>query len=108
MRAPRRPRSFRFTRSRWTCAFLRPRRLAPVPRAPDALEERPDRARRADLTDEVHRPDVDPQLERRRRHDRPDLAALEPLLRLESRLPGEAAVVHGDRLLPHARRDLVP
>ena len=45
-----------------------PARRAPerVARAPDALQERRDRARRADLADEVDRADVDPQLERRR------------------------------------------
>ena len=45
-----------------------------VPRATDALNEGGERARRADVTDEVDRADVDPELERRRRDHHRDLA----------------------------------
>jgi len=62
---------------------------------PDALEEGRDRARRAELADEVDLADVDAQLERSRRHQRLELAVLEPLLGVEALLFGEAAMVRG-------------
>src|SRR2546422_5034801 len=55
-------------------------------RPPHALQQRRDRARRADLAHQVHRADVDPELERRRRHERLELALLEPRLGVEPRL----------------------
>ena len=63
--------------------------------APDALQEARDRARRADLADQVDLADVDAELERGGRHQRLELAVLEPLLGVEPLLLGEAAVVRG-------------
>src|SRR6516164_7860131 len=66
-----------------------------MPGAPDALEEGCDRARRPELADEVDLADVDAELERSGRHQRLELAVLEPLLGIEALLFGEAAVVRG-------------
>ena len=54
-----------------------------VPRPADALQQRGDRPGGADLTDEIDGTDVDAQLERRRRHERLELALLEPRLGVE-------------------------
>ena len=67
-----------------------------VARAADALQEGRDRARRAELADEIDLADVDAELERGGRHQRLQLAALETLLGVEPLLLGEAAVVRGD------------
>ena len=64
--------------------------------AADALQEGRDRARRAELADQVDVADVDAELERGGRHQRLELAALEPLLGVEPLLLGEAAVMRGD------------
>ena len=63
-----------------------------------ALQESGDGTRRADLADQIHVADVDAQLQRRGGHQRPQLAALQPLFRVEALVPGEAAVVGGDVL----------
>ena len=68
------------------------------PGAADALQEAGDRARRAELADEVDVADVDAELERGGRDQRLELAALEPLLGVEPLLLGEAAVVRGHAL----------
>ena len=65
-------------------------------RAADALQEAGDRARRAELADEVDVADVDAELERCRGHQRLQLAVLQPLLGVEPLLLGEAAVMRGD------------
>ena len=62
------------------------------------LQQRGDRARRADLADQVHRADVDPELERRRGDERLELSLLEPLLRLEALITRQAAVMRRDVL----------
>ena len=67
--------------------------------APHALQERADSPRRTDLADQIDRPDVDPQLERRRRHHRAQIARLEPLLHLVAALLGQAAVMARHMLL---------
>ncbi len=67
--------------------------------AAGALQERGDRARRAELAHEVDVADVQPQLQRRRGHQHLQLAALEPLLGIQPELAREAAVVGGDGLL---------
>jgi hypothetical protein len=64
-----------------------------VARAPDPLQAARDRLRRLDLDDEVDRAHVDPELERRRRHERGDLALLQELLDLDPLLARERAVV---------------
>ena len=68
-------------------------RADPVAGASDALQRRCDRARRAELHHEVDRADVDPELQRRRRDDRAQLALLEPVFRFEALVAREAAVV---------------
>ena len=73
-----------------------------VPRAPDTLQETGDRARRANLADQVDLADVDPELERSSRHQRLQGAALETLLRVKTLFPGETAVVRGYQVLAQA------
>ncbi len=65
----------------------------------DALQQRRDAMRRADLADQVDVADVDAELERRGRDQRLERAGLEPVLRVEPRLLREAAVVRRDRVL---------
>ena len=77
-----------------------------VARAADALEERRDRARGADLDRQIDVADVDAELERRRRDERPELAGLQPLLGVEAARPREAAVVARDRVLAEQPREL--
>ncbi len=78
----------------------------PVARAADALEKSRDRARRAELANEVDVADVDAQFERRGRNERLELAGLEPLLRLEPMLLREAAVVRRHRVLAEPLREM--
>jgi hypothetical protein len=61
--------------------------------AAHALQECADRARRAELTHEVHVADVDAELQRRRRHQRAQLSGFEPLLSVEAVLARERAVM---------------
>ena len=85
-------------------------RAHPVAGAADALQRDGDRARRADLADQIHRADIDAQFERRRRHHRAQLAVLEPRFRFEAQSARQAAVMrqHGILAQPlgkaHARR----
>ena len=53
----------------------------------DALQEGRDRARRADLADEIDVADVDAELERGGRHQRLEFAALQPLFGGEPAAP---------------------
>ena len=50
------------------------------PERPDALEQRRDAARRADLADQLDRSDVDAELERGGGHERAQVAGAEPVL----------------------------
>ncbi len=77
-----------------------------VARAADALQERRDRARGADLQHEVHVADVDAQLERGRRDESAERSRLEPLLGVEPALARQAPVVAGDRVLAQDLREL--
>ena len=70
--------------------------------ASHALQEGVDRPRRADLTNEIHIADVDAELERGRRHESLELAALQALLGVESTIAGEAAVVGRHVLFAHS------
>ena len=80
-----------------------------VPGAPDALESARDRGRRLDLTDEIDRPHVDSQLERRGRDERRQTPGLQVGLDLVAILLGDAPVVSADdattRQPIHLRRD---
>ena len=67
-------------------------------RSADALQERRDRARRADLHHEIDVADIDAQLERRRGHQCPKAAGLEPMLGIEPSLFRQAAVMASDLL----------
>ena len=89
------------TRSSRDSGNSRPFRHAPEPvaRAADALQERRDPVRRAELADEIDVADVDAQFERRRRDERFQLAGLQPLLGLEPMLFREAAVMRRDGVL---------
>jgi hypothetical protein len=73
-----------------------------VPGASDALQERGDRARGSDLANEVDRPDVDPELERRRGHDCLHIARLESLFDLQPPVLRQAAVVRSNAVLAEA------
>ena len=68
--------------------------------APGPLQEGRDRARRAELADEVHVADVDPQLQGGGGHQHLEIPGLEPLLGREPALAREAAVMGGHVLLP--------
>ena len=73
-----------------------------VARAAGALQEGRDRARRAELADQVDVADVEAELERRGRDQHLQFAALQALLGVEPRFLGEAAVVRRDRVLAEA------
>ena len=77
----------------------------PMSRAAHPLEGDRDGTGRAELADQVHRTDVDPELEGGGRDDGPDLPGLEPALGLEPHLPGEAPVMgeYGPRGKPFAQ-----
>ena len=70
-----------------------------MPCPADALQERSDRSRRADLAHEVDVSDVDSQFERRRRDDGLQFAVLKSLFGLKPRFAREAAVVARDMTL---------
>jgi hypothetical protein len=70
-----------------------------VARAPRALQEGGDGARRAELADQVDVADVQPQLQRGGGHQHLQLAALQALLGIQPRLLRQAAVVRGHGLL---------
>ena len=64
----------------------------------DALKKRRDPVRRPDLTGQIDVPDVDAELERRRRNERFELPRLEPRLGIEPLFLRQAAVVRRDRV----------
>ena len=74
--------------------------------APDALQERADSARRAELDHKVNVADIDTELERAGRDQYLKLAALESLLRDEPMLTREAAMVRGNMLLADPLRKM--
>ena len=77
----------------------------PVAGSPDALQRDRDRSRRTELHDEIDRADVDAELERGRRHHRPQLAVFEPVLGCQAEIARKAAVMRQRRgLLRAARR----
>ena len=78
-----------------------------VARTTDALEERRHAARRLQLAHEVHRSDIDTQLQRRRRHQRFHLARLEPSFERQPPVLRQAAVVRADVLLAQPLREVV-
>ncbi len=66
-----------------------------VPGAPDPLQKARDRARRAELADQIDIADIDAELQGRGRHQRFQRAMLQPLLGVEPLLLGKAAVMRG-------------
>ena len=71
------------------------------------LEERGDAARRADLAHQLDRADVDAQLERRRGHERPQVARPQPRLDLVAAVLGERSVVGGHHVVAQLLAELV-
>ena len=69
-----------------------------VARAADALQERRDAVRRADLADEIDVADVDAELERGRGDERLQLSVLEARLGVEPRFLRQAAVMRRHRV----------
>ena len=70
--------------------------------AADPLQKTRDRARRADLADEIDLADVDAEFERGGCDQRFELAALETLLGVEPLLLGETAMMRGEEMLADA------
>ena len=70
-----------------------------VSRSADALQQRGDAARRADLADEIDGADVDAELQRRRRDQRLELTRLQPRLRVETLLFRQAPVMRRHRIV---------
>ncbi len=68
-----------------------------VPRSTDALQAPRHVARRLDLANQVDRPHVDSQLERRGRHDRREITLLERLFGRSALVQADAAVVGPER-----------
>ncbi len=71
------------------------RRAPPVSGPSGALQRHVERPRAAQLGHQVHRADVDAELERRGGDDGPEGTRLEPVLRVEPPRPRQAAVVGG-------------
>ncbi len=69
-----------------------------MPRAPDALQQARDRARRAELAHQVDIADIDAELERCGRDQRFQRTGFQPLFGVETLLLGEAAVMRGHPL----------
>ena len=67
-----------------------------VVRAADALQERANRPRRAELADELDGSHVDAELEGRRRDERAEVAGAQARLHVAAPCRGQAAVVRGD------------
>ncbi len=78
------------------------RGAAGVARAPDALEERREAARRADLASQLDRADVDAELERRGGHQDFQVARPQPGLQPQAAVLRQAAVVGRDLVLADA------
>ena len=70
-----------------------------VPGATDPLQKSRNRARRGDLADQVDVANIDPQFQRRRGDQHLQFAALEPLLGIQAKLLGQAAMVGGHGVL---------
>ena len=75
-------------------------------RAADALEESCDRARRAELADQIDVADIDAELERGGGHHGGECAGFQPLLRVEPLFLGEAAMMRGNAHLAEPVRKL--
>ena len=76
-------------------------------RAADALQERGDAARRADLADQLDRADVDAELERRGGDQRPQVAGAQARLDPVAAVLRQAAVVRGHDVVAQPLAELV-
>ena len=72
--------------------------MTACPERPTRCRKVGDRARRAELADEVDIADVDAELERGGRDQRLQRAGFEPLLGVEAQFLGETAVMRGDMI----------
>ena len=66
--------------------------------ATDALQQRGDGARRAELANEINRTDIDPQLQRSRGDERFQFAALQSIFRIEPQFRGKTSVMRCDSI----------
>ncbi len=82
-------------------------RAAPMAGAADALQGDGNRARRANLANQIHVADVDAQLQRRRRHEHTHFAGFQLAFRSQTQLAREAAVMRRHGLFPQALGQMV-
>ena len=80
------------------------RRSPGVARATDALEKGGEAARGSDLADQLHRPDVDAELQRGGGDQGAQLAGTQPPLQSQPPCLGEASVMGGDAVFAEALR----
>jgi hypothetical protein len=71
-------------------------------RSPDALQEHRERARGAQLADEIHLANIDPQFQRRGGHQRLEFTTLQALLGEQAPFARHAAVMRTDGVFPQA------
>ncbi len=76
-------------------------------RTADALHAGRDRPGGSDLAHQIDRPDVDAELERGRRDERPQRAGLQLMFGDEPRLSRQAAVMCRDRVVAQPLREIV-
>ena len=72
-----------------------------MPRPSHSLQKRRDRPRRPYLNHQIDFPNINPQFQRRRRHQRLERPAFQPMLRIQPPLLRERAVMTRHLILPH-------
>ena len=72
-----------------------------MPRPSHSLQKRRDRPRRPHLNHQIDFPNINPQFQRRRRHQRLERPAFQPMLRIQPPLLRERAVMAGDLIIAH-------
>ena len=82
-------------------------RAAPVAGASDALQGHGDRARRADLADQVDCANINSQFKRSRGDQRAYFTGFQFRFNREPPMPRKAAVMRSDRVLPKQARQIV-
>ena len=82
-------------------------RTTPVASAPRALQSDRNRARRANLANQINRPDINSQFQRSRRHQRANFPGLEFSLDRQPPLARQTAVMRRDRVLSENRREMM-
>ena len=93
-------------RSSRVVAKKRPLGSAPTqwPARPTRCSPTRNRPRRTDLAHQIHRADIDAQLQRSGRHHHAQLAVLELLLGFQAQRPGKTAVMRQHRVAPQPSR----